>query len=81
MRPDTLRGWIHAAPFRPFCLHVTTGVSFAVRHPEQANVYRDRIRLTVGGSGGAGSSRMVDISLLRIVYIEAIPPAPSPSAN
>jgi hypothetical protein len=81
VRPDTLRGWINRAPFRHFRLHLTTGVAFEVRHPEEVAVQGDRVILTLGGAGGAGPPRQIDISLLHIVYIEMIPPAPSPSAN
>lgn len=81
MRPDTLREWVHRAPFRHFRLHVTTGVAFEVRHPEHVSVHRDRITLTVGGSMGVGPPRTIDVSLLHIIYIEEILVSPSPSAN
>jgi hypothetical protein len=55
-------------------------VAFEVRHPEQVDVHRDRVTLTFG-AGADGPSRTIDVSLLHIVYIEMIPPAPSPSAN
>jgi hypothetical protein len=80
MRPDTLREWVHSVPFRRFRLHLTTGMAFEVRHPEQAAVYRDRVALTLG-AGADGPSRTTDVSLLHIVYIEPIPVTPSPSAN
>jgi hypothetical protein len=68
-------------PFRRFRVHLTTGVAFEVRHPEEATVYRDRLALRGAGPAGTGPPQLIDISLLHIVYIEATPVPTSPSAN
>jgi hypothetical protein len=81
MRPDTLQGWLREVPFRPFRLHLTSGVAFDIRHPDQAIVHRDRLALTPAGPASVGPQRIVNVSLLHIIYIETIPITPSPSAN
>ncbi|HKI35050.1 MAG TPA: hypothetical protein VKA46_24550 [Gemmataceae bacterium] len=86
MRADTLREWIRQIPFRAFRLHLTNGVTFDVRHPEQASVSRDRITLagsepSSNSSTGAAPFRNIDVALLHITYIETIPVTPSPSVN
>jgi hypothetical protein len=81
MRPDTVREWIRRTPFRAFRLHLTNGVSFDIRHPEQAAVLRDRVVLGGGEPSATGPSRLIDVALLHINYIEAIPASPLPSRN
>jgi hypothetical protein len=55
---------------------MTNGVTFDVRHLDQVIVLRGRLILTPGGP-----PRVVNVSLLHIIYIETIPVTPSPSAN
>jgi hypothetical protein len=40
MTPQTVLGYVKAEPFRPFRLHVTSGRTFDVRHPEMIKVLR-----------------------------------------
>ena len=81
MRPDSLREWLRQIPFRPFRLHLTNGVVFEVRHPDQAFVVRDRVTLGAGDPAVAPAHRRTDVALLHITHIETIPVTPSPSAN
>jgi hypothetical protein len=84
MRPDDLRDWLQVRPFAPFRIHVTNGVSFDVRHPDQAAVFRSTVNIAVPPSPGqpAGPEvRPVTVALIHITYLEPLPAPPPPSAN
>lgn len=41
--PATLRGCLRAQPFRPFRLHMASGRTFEIRHPEMVRMGRSDI--------------------------------------
>jgi hypothetical protein len=43
MPPQTVLGYVKAEPFRPFRLHMASGRTFDVRHPEMIKVLRSNI--------------------------------------
>ena len=40
MTPQTVLGYVKAVPFRPFRLHMASGRTFDVRHPEMVKVLK-----------------------------------------
>ena len=43
MTPQALLGYVKAEPFRPFRLHMASGKTFDVRHPEMIRVGRSNV--------------------------------------
>ncbi len=43
--PQTLLEYVKAEPFRPFRIHMASGKTFNVRHPEMARVGRTNVLL------------------------------------
>ena len=43
MTPQTVLGYVKAEPFRPFRIHMASGRTFDVRHPEMAKVGRTNV--------------------------------------
>lgn len=43
MAPQTILGYVKAEPFRAFRLHLASGRTFDVRHPEMIKVLRNSI--------------------------------------
>lgn len=41
--PQNILGYVKAEPFRPFRLHLASGRTFDVRHPEMIEVLRSSI--------------------------------------
>jgi hypothetical protein len=41
--PQTLLGYVKVEPFRPFRLHLASGRTFDVRHPEMIKVLRTNV--------------------------------------
>jgi hypothetical protein len=40
MTPQTILGYVKAEPFRPFRIHMASGRTFDVRHPEMIKVLK-----------------------------------------
>lgn len=76
MRPDDLRELLRRQPFRPFRLYVSDGASYAITHPEVANVLRGAIQIILPASSllGVPVERMVLVSLIHISRVEVYPP-------
>jgi len=53
MTPQTLIGYVKAEPFRPFRLHVASGRTFEVRHPEMIKILKSSV-LVFKANGEAG---------------------------
>ena len=83
MRPDDLRQWIVAQPFRPFRLHILETTFYEVHHPEFAMVGRSTVRIQVPGPSTPVPTfqSFVVIALLHITRIEPILRQGSPSGN
>ena len=43
MTPQTVLGYVKAEPFRPFRLHVASGKTFDIRHPEMIKVLKSYV--------------------------------------
>jgi hypothetical protein len=37
-RPHAILDYLRAAPFRPFCIHMVSGKTYDIRHPEMVKV-------------------------------------------
>jgi hypothetical protein len=40
MTPQTILGYVRAEPFRPFRIHMASGKTFEIRHPEMIKVLK-----------------------------------------
>ncbi len=73
MRPDDLLTWLRAAPFRPFRIHLNSGKSYEIRHPEMLKVGRSSINVFwYAGDPQDPYERMEMVSLLLIERIEPL---------
>jgi hypothetical protein len=43
MTPQTVLGYVKAEPFRPFRLHLASGRTYDVRHPEMIKVLKSSV--------------------------------------
>lgn len=43
MTPQTVLGYVKAQPFRPFRLHMASGKTFEIRHPELIKVLKSNV--------------------------------------
>lgn len=43
LTPQTVREYVKAEPFRPFRLHLASGRTFDVRHPEMIKILKSNI--------------------------------------
>jgi hypothetical protein len=43
MTPQSVLGYVKAEPFRPFRLHMASGRTFDIRHPEMIKVLRSSV--------------------------------------
>ncbi len=43
MTPQTVLGYVKAEPFRPFRIHLASGRTFDIRHPEMIKVLRSNV--------------------------------------
>ena len=71
MRPEELRGMLDRRPFEPFRLHISSGQSVDVKHPEMAIVSRSLVAVGEGGQRGV-ADHIVHYNLLHVVKIEPL---------
>ena len=65
MRAETLREMLHAQPFQPFTVHVVSGGSYLVDHPEVAWLTRGGRTLYFSLAEGEGERvRILDTALI-----------------
>jgi len=43
MTPQTVHGYVKAEPFRPFRIHMASGRTFDIRHPEMIKVAKSHV--------------------------------------
>lgn len=43
LTPQTVLGYVKAEPFRPFRLHLASGRTFDVRHPEMVKILKSSV--------------------------------------
>lgn len=75
MSPADLQYWIRRDPFIPFRMLLSSGDYFDVRMPDF--IWIGKSRCTIGLFDDVEKDRNVDISLVHIVTIEAVPPGPN----
>jgi hypothetical protein len=75
MRQIDEERWLRYRPFQPFRIHLTTGITFDVRHPDQAVADRSTVAISVPAASVTGTESFqhdITISLTHIVYLEPI---------
>ncbi len=82
MTAEALRLELRRQPFLPLRIYLTDGKTYDVRHPEMVLVKRRELYIGTETSPGSGVAGECDrVSLLHVVRVECVPPAPSPSAG
>ena len=71
MRANELKKLLDRRPFQPIRLHVSSGETVEVRHPEMAIVSKSLIAVGVNGSGGV-ADHIVHYNLVHVVQIEPL---------
>jgi hypothetical protein len=79
MRAEELKELIRRQPFVPLRLYLTDGKTYDIHHPENVLVSRMRVDVGVGDPTTGIADRVDFLSLLHIVRVEDIPPAPKTS--
>ncbi len=74
MRPEDLRQLLQRQPCPLLCLHLTNGVVFEIRDPDEAVVTRSTVEFLVPQH--ESREREAVINLLHIIWVEVLmPPA------
>ena len=79
MNAQTLRDALSAAPFQPFCVVTSGGLTYDIRHPEMAWV--TRTNLLVGVGMDPASNTPGEFKTLSLFHITALEPPTVPSIN
>ena len=66
MSPTDFRKLLHAAPFRPFRVHVSDGRTFDVRHPEMVRYTKNTLFLAVFSDLADRQYRYAAVGLLHV---------------
>ncbi len=70
MTKQTIQGYVKAEPFRPFRLHLVSGRTFDVRHPEMIKILQNTILVFKPASNsGDLSDEWETVSLMLIESI------------
>jgi hypothetical protein len=73
MRPDDVLVWVRAVPFRPFRVHLNSGRTYDIRHPEMLRVGRSSVNVySFAGEPSDPYERMEMVSILLIERIEPL---------
>ncbi|HZN32551.1 MAG TPA: hypothetical protein VFB80_01985 [Pirellulaceae bacterium] len=73
MRPEELTQMLRRQPFTPFRIHVTTGQTYEIRHPELVWVRRQCADVALDPDPKTGVIEHTErVSLLHIVRIEDV---------
>lgn len=73
MRPDDVLAWVRAAPFQPFRIHLNSGQTYDIRHPEMLRVGRSSVNVYSFSDGSADPyERMEMVSVLLMERIEPL---------
>ncbi len=70
MTVQTFRDLLSARPFRPFCLVMSSGLTYEVRHPEMAWLTRTNILVGVDMADDGVPAEFKVCSLLHVTAIE-----------
>jgi hypothetical protein len=78
MRAEELAGLVRRQPFQPFRLHLTTGQTYDIRHPEFIWVHRQRVDVALDPDPNSGVIDRVEyLSQLHIVRAEDLEAPPT----
>jgi hypothetical protein len=64
MKLEELRDAMHAAPFRPFVIHIADGVAVEVPHADFIAIMGSRTAIVTSSAGARPSYRLIDIPLI-----------------
>lgn len=71
MLSTELREFLKKRPFEPFRLHLSSGETVEIRHPEMAIVSRTMVGVGVGGRGGV-ANHIISYNMVHIVKVEPV---------
>ncbi len=72
MRLNELQELLRKQPFEAFCIQLTNGQSFVIRHPEFAALSRSSMYVGIPSGKDEIPDRYVQCDLLHIVTIEPV---------
>ena len=78
MSPQDLFDLLRRRPFVPFRIFATDGMTFDVRHPDQALVLKSRVILPLPADPDEVAERSEHLALLHVVRLEEVPAGSSP---
>lgn len=83
MRTEDIREYVRRQPFQPFRLTLTDGRTYEVHHPELAMVGRSSVAVGLQRPGDPEPvyDRLVTISLLHIMQVQALESAAPPASG
>lgn len=71
--PRTMTDFVFAEPFRPFRIHMASGRTFDIRHPEMIAVSRSSVTVYASPEGdGEQPERWQKVSLMLMESIEPL---------
>lgn len=73
MRMEDLLDWLAVRPLQAFRIHLTNGVVYEIRHPDQIRVGRHTATIALPHSAGGTASpaqRDVTVAILHITHLE-----------
>jgi hypothetical protein len=73
MRSEDVLAWLRAVPFQPFRIHLNSGRTYDIRHPEMLRVGRSSMHVySFEGEPSDPYERVEMVSLLLIERIESL---------
>ena len=83
MSRDDINSYLRERPFRPFRLLLSNGTTYEIRHPELAFPTLSSVILGIPATNSPlpSADYAVHVSLMHIVQIDHIAPAPTASAG
>lgn len=74
MKTDHLRDTLHAAPFKPFTIHVADGRSVRVPHPDFIALSGNgRLAIVISAAGDSPSYFVIDVPLITQLEVQGTP--------
>jgi len=78
---ERLQLLLNRRPFRPFRLHLSSGIQHVIAHPEQAMIIGSYLDIATRQTTGHLAIDSVFVSLIHVVQLEPLPPTPSATLN
>ena len=73
--PRKIMDFIDAEPFRPFRIHMASGKSFDVRHPENIKIGKSSVTVYLPVDDDEDNEQWREVSLMLLEYVEPLSPA------